>query len=120
MLFTHKKYTPNLEIEHKIGIFVFIFLGILAIPLTIYGNKSSINTFSSVTRDSQPNMQIASFNPTLFGKKSEVAHIPGEIIVKFHNSVEIKTRPQVNQDARAFRISDIPLFRRIFHRYLPS
>ncbi len=102
------KKTALLDIEHKIGLAVFILIGIIGIPLTLANSsKNNPNTHVKTAQVAHPALQVGYFDPSIYKAESDVDHAPGEIIVRYYNNVKIQTRGGVNQDTSPFQIDDI-------------
>ncbi|HVZ12361.1 MAG TPA: hypothetical protein VG965_05000 [Patescibacteria group bacterium] len=100
------KETKFLDLEHKIGIAVFVLLTLVAIPVTVVSVKKTQDDRSHAA-EPQNNLQLGYFDPSYFGVMSSVAHVDNEVLVRYNNSVNIKTRTGVNPSTDTFQVADI-------------
>ncbi len=112
-----KKKAAFFDVEHKIGLIVFLIMGLIGIPWASFNSNAAQTpalTRASVNKsrvklafDPHTGLQVEAFDPTIYGTKITVAHASREIIVRFLNTVDIKTKFGANPDSQEFKVSDI-------------
>jgi len=98
---------PLLALEHKVVLAFFILFGLIAIPFTVFKSVQKPSTGGLHIAEEEPhdNLQLSTFDPTFYGKKTAIPHTDNEIIVRYVSSIKIIT--SIDQDTSSFKVSDI-------------